>query len=53
MVVSEKRKEYLRAYRAANKEKLKEAKKAYYEANKEKLINELNEKKFRQKTIKK
>jgi hypothetical protein len=38
MVVSEKRKEYLRAYQ---------------EANKEKLINELNEKKFRQKTIKK
>ena len=31
------RKEYQRAYRAANKEKLKEAKKAYYEANKEKI----------------
>ena len=37
MVISEKRKESLRAYRAANKEKIKETKKAYREANKEKI----------------
>ena len=37
MVISEKGKEYQRAYRAANKEKIKEYNKAYQEANKEKI----------------
>ena len=37
MVISEKRKEYMRAYREANKEKIKEYNKAYREANKEKI----------------
>ena len=34
MAISEKRKEYQRAYRAANKEKLKEYEKAYQEVKK-------------------
>ena len=37
MVISEKKKESLRAYQEANKEKLKEYAKAYREANKEKI----------------
>jgi len=37
MIVSEKRKEYLMAYKEANKEKINEYAKAYREANKEKI----------------